>query len=72
MPAVGACRDQPGGGQRAQLQGDGAEGDVGHGAMDVAGAQLGAPQQPQDLPTARGGQGGEDRRGDHGHNFSYN
>jgi hypothetical protein len=46
--------------QLAQLQRHGAERDVWHGAMDVAGSLLGGPDEPEDLATARRGDNAEE------------
>jgi hypothetical protein len=60
-PAVRPDRDQPGIGQRFQLERHGAEGDVRHRRMDVAGTPLLVPDQPQDFLPARRGESGQDR-----------
>ena len=72
-PALGADRHQPGVGQRLELQRHRAEGDVGHRRVDVPGAALLVPHQPQDLlPPGRGEHGQDRQHRRHGDHFSYN
>lgn len=59
MAPLDADLDQPGLLEPAQVLGDGAEGDVRHRAVNLAGRALAAPDEPQDLPPARCREGGE-------------
>src|SRR5262245_28705356 len=56
VAAVDANLDEARAFERPELKRDGAEGDVGHGARDVAGAALPVPDEPQDLLATRRGQ----------------
>lgn len=68
---IGADVDEAGFLEGFELQGDGAEGDVGHGAVDVAGAALFAPDEAEDLAAAGGGDCFKER-GVHELHFSFN
>ena len=53
LRTVGPRFDEASARESAQLQRDGAEGDIRHPAMDVARRELVAPHQPKDLAPAR-------------------
>ena len=56
MAVFGARFDQTGLEQSAKLQGNGAEGDVGHGLVNGAGAEFVAPNETKYFAAARGSQ----------------
>ena len=61
MPALGSHLHETGVAQRPELQRNRAECHVGHGPMDVSGAQLALPDQPQYFTPPRRGDGGQGR-----------
>ena len=61
MAAVGPRFDEASARKGAQLQRDGAEGDIRHAAMDGARRELVAPHQAKDLAPARRRDGREKR-----------
>jgi hypothetical protein len=60
MLVLGARLDEPGLGERPQLQRDRPEGNVRHRLVNSAGGEFAIPDEPQDLPTARGRHSGQD------------
>jgi hypothetical protein len=56
VTVFGAGFDQAGLEQRSKLEGNGAEGDVGHSLVDGTGAEFVAPDETKHFSAARGGQ----------------